>query len=286
MTASATFRTRRATYRMEGLGPTDRYLLLVKGRFEARFQDLCAALLRDGDIALDVGANIGATALILAEAVGRGRVVAMEPGPTVFPLLVSNLARNGAANAQALHCAIGAEAARMAFHEESSFGHVQLSGEGMEVDVRTIDEVVETLALPRVDFIKIDTEGFEPHVFAGARGTIERFQPIIYFELNVWTLLANAKADPFLFMEQVLALPADAYRVARVRPDLALEPLDGDVTRSLHDTMAFHGSNADILLVPRGSERAAAIAGLINKPLTLRSRTARIARRIGRALLG
>jgi hypothetical protein len=50
----------------------------------------------------------------------------------------------------------------------------------MSVDIRTLDSVLS--AYPRVDFIKIDVEGFEREVIEGAREVIRRHEPIVYFE--------------------------------------------------------------------------------------------------------
>jgi FkbM family methyltransferase len=53
-----------------------------------------------------------------------------------------------------------------------------------EVPVTTIDNVVEEYFLEHVDFIKIDTEGFEPFVIEGMPNTLKKYQPYIYFEIH------------------------------------------------------------------------------------------------------
>jgi FkbM family methyltransferase len=63
---------------------------------------------------------------------------------------------------------------------------------GEEVPVTTVDHVVEELSLKQLDFIKIDTEGYEREVLLGARKTIERFKPrFIQFEFNILQLRRN-----------------------------------------------------------------------------------------------
>jgi hypothetical protein len=53
-----------------------------------------------------------------------------------------------------------------------------------------LDEVVKSLALSKVDFIKIDVEGFEGHVLRGATETLCSYRPIVVLELNHWCLNA------------------------------------------------------------------------------------------------
>lgn len=274
----------RRSYTVAGVGPADPYLRSIRGRFEGKLQDLCRLLLADGDLALDVGANIGATSIILGHHVGSGRVLALEPGPRVFSLLQANIAASGMTNVEPINCAVGASPGRMAFHEDSAYGHLVPGAQGGEVTVRTIDELVESLALPRVDFIKIDTEGFEPHVFAGARRTIERFRPIIYFEFNAWTLLALSQTDPIEFMRTVCALPADQYTIARRRSDLALEPINGDAMAAACRCMVYNGSLLDVLLIPHGSPRAPRIQHLVGRSSGARTAAGQMARAIGRRL--
>ena len=69
-------------------------------------------------------------------------------------------------------------------------GHLLAEGEnaaGQEVEkvpVITLDAFVAEKGIERVDFIKMDVEGAEPMVIAGARRTIERDMPIMMVEIN------------------------------------------------------------------------------------------------------
>jgi FkbM family methyltransferase len=146
---------------------------------------LFAQLAAPGACALDVGANIGALTLSLAEVVGpRGAVVAIEPQRAIYQLLCANLALNEIGNVRAIQAAAGREAGQtfvpVADHSKpGNFGGIELSNEGGEpVGVLTIDG----LQLPACQFIKIDVEGREQSVIAGATATISRFQPVLYVE--------------------------------------------------------------------------------------------------------
>ncbi len=146
---------------------------------------LFAQLAAPGGCVLDVGANIGALTLSLAQVVGpRGAVIAIEPQRAVFQLLCANLALNEIGNVRAVHAAAGHEAGQAFipvtdFSKPGNFGGIELSSEGGErVGMLTID----SLQLPACQFIKIDVEGREHSVIAGAAGTIARFQPALYVE--------------------------------------------------------------------------------------------------------
>ena len=146
---------------------------------------LFAQLAAPGACVLDVGANIGALTLSLAQIVGpSGGVIAIEPQRAVYQLLCANLALNEIGNVRAIQAAAGGEAGRtfvpVADHgKPGNFGGIELSNEGGEpVAVLTID----SLRLPACQFIKIDVEGHEQSVIAGAAATISRFRPVLYVE--------------------------------------------------------------------------------------------------------
>jgi hypothetical protein len=53
----------------------------------------------------------------------------------------------------------------------------------IEIEIDTLDHVILPL-VSRVDFLKIDTEGFEDQVLAGAEAVVTRYRPIVYIELS------------------------------------------------------------------------------------------------------
>ena len=48
----------------------------------------------------------------------------------------------------------------------------------------TLDEYIEQQQIPKIDFIKIDTEGYEMHVLKGAVETLKKFRPLLFVELS------------------------------------------------------------------------------------------------------
>ncbi len=248
-------------FRVMGGGADDLYFRQIRGRFEPEFQAVCARALGPGATGIDVGANIGATALIMAAFAGTaGRVIAVEPGPQSFALLQRNLALNDASTVTVLNCAVSAEPGRMTFCENSAFGHLAPGAEGLQVDVKTLDQIVERLGLTRLDLLKIDTEGFEPQVLEGARATLERFRPVIYLELNSWALIAHGGRDPLAFLTGLAAAFPWVLRVRRRGGRALLERVEGppdEVARVLlSDNLAYFHALNDLVLLP--DEAAAA----------------------------
>jgi FkbM family methyltransferase len=245
----------RRVVRVAGPGKGDLYFRQIRGRFEPEFQAVCARALGQGGVGVDIGANIGATALIMdAFAVNGGRVIAVEPGPQTFALLQRNLAMNEASTVTALNCAVSAESGRMTFCENSAYGHLAPDAQGLQVEVQTLDQIVAGLGLTRLDLLKIDTEGFEPQVLEGARATLERFRPVIYLELNSWALIAHGRRDPLAFVTSLVTSFPWVLRVRRRGGRALLERVQGPPDEAaavlLSDNLAYFHALNDLVLLP------------------------------------
>jgi FkbM family methyltransferase len=113
-------------------------------------------------------------------------------------------------------------------------GEAQRDG-SIDVPVATLDEIVHDCGLAHVDVVKIDVEGYEPHVLKGARSTIERHRPEIFLETSPAWL---SKSDLDLLVSQIEWLLALGYEFLDVSGDhnervlAAKEILEGQ--RNLH----------------------------------------------------
>ena len=114
-----------------------------------------------------------------------GHVWAFEPQRIVFQTLCANLAVNSIPNVAARHMAVGNAPGTIIvpvldIARENNFGGLELGQftSGEPVPVITLD----SLNLPRCDFLKIDVEGMEKPVIEGAAATIARCQPVMYVE--------------------------------------------------------------------------------------------------------
>jgi FkbM family methyltransferase len=146
--------------------------------------------LRPGEVAIDVGANIGALTVPMAKKVGpQGRVIVYEACPQNADLLRRNLAANGLDYVEVHACAASAGYGSLAITPLDSLGHKNFGR--VEVGGAPVSDLrngrvpctpIDGLHLSRCKFIKIDAEGHERQVLMGARATIARCRPIIYCE--------------------------------------------------------------------------------------------------------
>jgi FkbM family methyltransferase len=156
-------------------------------------------LLKRGAICFDIGAHIGYYSLLFSAAVGpEGQVFSYEPAPQTFSFLSRNVAKNLAQKVAIHQSAVGDSGGtvQMACGGEMPLGwsRVRESG-GLEVPCTTIDAEVSRLKLKRVDFVKVDVEGYEPHVLEGAKNTLARLRPTVMFEVNAIALREHG-AEP------------------------------------------------------------------------------------------
>jgi FkbM family methyltransferase len=130
--------------------------------------------LQPDDLFVDVGANIGSYT-ILATSVCHARAIAVEPDPHTMDSLRRNLAINGQnTRVDTIEAALGATAGRIRFTAgRDTINRVANSNEQAtrEVDLRTLDEVVQDR---NPQMIKMDVEGYEAAVVAGASKTLAK----------------------------------------------------------------------------------------------------------------
>jgi len=135
----------------------------------ALFKDYC----QPGDVAVDVGANVGEVSIILSRRAGvRGQVFAFEPNPRIYRYLLGNLSLNGCTNVTAHNLAVGAAVGpvRMSDDKVDDMNRVVDAG-AIEVPCTTLD----AQSFPdRIAFLKVDVEGSELRVLEGAERLLAR----------------------------------------------------------------------------------------------------------------
>ena len=139
-------------------------------------------------VAIDVGANLGEWSVPLAKAVGTdGIVLCCEPNPTVAEALRATLRINNLTQAVVLSVALSAHDSEGYLDvdpRDTGLSRISSSRVGIAVSLRRLDSIVAEHAVDRLDFLKIDVEGHERQVFAGALETLHRFRPAIVFEIR------------------------------------------------------------------------------------------------------
>lgn len=162
------------------------FFLDVYGEWAAEEAELCRSLLKEDDVVVEAGANVGTMTLALARAVGTGgQVLSFEPQRFIHELLSWNVQANDLPQVQALHAAVGKDVGKIHvppvdYSQVDDFGGLSLIGAktGEEVPLVTVD----SLGLNNLRLLKVDVEGMEHDVIMGARETISRCRPALYME--------------------------------------------------------------------------------------------------------
>jgi FkbM family methyltransferase len=165
------------------------------GSYESELRDIMRAVLPAGGTAIDIGANAGWHTLLMARLVGaRGRVLAVEPNPSVREHLRRNIAVNRLGQVEIVDAALADAKGTLNFvapdadDPASASGHVVAGGAAppgaVSVEASTLDILAAEKKLDRLDLVKIDAEGFEWPVLQGAQTSIARFRPYILFEFD------------------------------------------------------------------------------------------------------
>lgn len=162
------------------------------------------SFLRPGDVALDVGANVGFYSVPIALAAKKigARVVAVEPFPNNIDWLRENLCLNGAEDTvRVLPVALSDHAGTLPlvlaedFVTGANVGNAALDSDDLydqsfrrvSVPVETLDDLWKDVGQSRpLRIVKIDIEGREAQFLEGARSTISNQRPVIMMEVNRW----------------------------------------------------------------------------------------------------
>lgn len=176
--------------------------LLLHGSYEPVLSGIADVLLDCSRDVVDVGANVGFFSVSMAVQ-GARRVIAVEPTEAARRLLLENLRINGVQGRVAvLDGVIAAQSGTATLHvipgkeEYSSTGHIAHSAvnEGVslsrEVPSRTLSEVVRDAGISP-GLVKIDVEGGELSVLAGADEVLDRDRPALVCEFSPSLLRAR-----------------------------------------------------------------------------------------------
>jgi FkbM family methyltransferase len=220
-----------------------------KARLEAGEIAGLRRYVRPGTCVVDVGANIGFFTVRFARWVSDGgRVLAVEPEADNHRSLERRLARAGLAG--------HVEVVRAAAGEREGWDYLTVNphhpgdhrlsvadGDGEPVRLATIDGLLAARGRPAVSLIKIDVQGAEPRVIAGAAETLARFAPAIWMEVDP-KATRRAGGDPRRLLEQMAAAGYQPHVLSRagVGPALSVQAAAG---------LAEARGYADFLFLPR-----------------------------------
>ncbi len=147
----------------------------------------------DASFILDIGANVGQTSLWIAQHLNENKknykIFAFEPHPTTYSKMLNNLGLNPGFKITPVNIGLGSKSSELELVEDCEtnsggfrIGKITDSKKGIIIPIQTVDSFVVENQLSKIDFIKIDVEGFEYHVLLGAINTLTKWKPTLFIE--------------------------------------------------------------------------------------------------------
>ncbi|NGX98873.1 MAG: FkbM family methyltransferase [Candidatus Afipia apatlaquensis] len=178
------------------------FAIFLGNMFEPGTRNALQKLVKPSAVVLDIGANIGAHSLLLAQLVGpSGRVLCFEPTDFAFAKLSRNIELNPelADRITPFHCFLAAkDEAKVPDAIFSSWPlsqqdglHAKHLGQAMPTNVtqaRSVDGILAKLGNPSIQLIKMDVDGFETEVLRGCTALLRNSRPTFLMELSPYVL--------------------------------------------------------------------------------------------------
>lgn len=227
---------------------SDRRAYFSGGYYQQDIARLLLQLLCPGDQYVDIGANIGMTALLAESRIGpTGKGLAFEPNPVAFARLKEHLEMNGVTNFELVPCAVAdCDSTGRLFvpEDETLLGtlapHSGVAGRSVEVRTVRAESYLSDLDRSNPTLIKIDVEGYEVQVLGGIQSLLDWPEVALVAEIGdemlrhaghsrdeLHALLADHGFQPFEF----------AIRASRWRKQLELRPLSGPLEIDKYDAL-------------------------------------------------
>ena len=164
-----------------------------KGTYEKGTLHIIRKLLTQGDLFVDIGANIGLMSIFAANIVKEnGLVVSFEPNPETNQILKENISLNNISNIKVEPYALGNECEQRKIYDNfkvnrgaASLIHPQVLTQSYDVNVTTFSKYFDYMQ--NISLIKIDVEGYELKVLEGAKGYLKKCKkpPMIIVEFSL-----------------------------------------------------------------------------------------------------
>jgi len=178
-------------------------------------------IVKPGSHCIDIGANLGYYSYFMSKYAGAsGKVYSIEPIPLFGEIWKKNVARTGFNNIELLPYALGAEEKKVTMGMPVIDGTVHHgmtkiidSNSQCEKTFEVQMQVPDTLFqnLPKIDFVKIDIEGYEHVAFANMKNLLKRDKPLIQSELGgeenrkeCFAILNELGYKPYILQEKQL----------------------------------------------------------------------------------
>jgi FkbM family methyltransferase len=167
---------------------------LIYDGFEKEETDYVTSILKEGDIFIDIGTNIGLFSLIASKIVGdEGKVLSFEPAPLTFSRLNENVKLNNFKNIDTRNIGLSDKKGELTFYVSNngydawnSFAPSQDNKleSSILVPVSTLDAELKDLDKSKIKLMKIDVEGWEKFVLFGGKDFLVNYNPVVMIEFT------------------------------------------------------------------------------------------------------
>lgn len=222
---------------------------IIAGDYEPEVAALVTKHLRPGMTFLDVGANVGFFSLLAASIVKKqGKVIAIEPSPKNVKLLEISRVLNSFGNLRIHAMAADDQARLLCYNPAYSNGATNTTTPDIEqlmnsimVPSMPIDTIVGD---EKVDFLKIDVEGFEAIALRGARSVLKDHRPMIVSEFAP----DNIKGGPLPYLKMFNEL---GYKVGIITPSGEVDAVGGSPAAILQKSLERQTDHVDLWITPK-----------------------------------
>lgn len=166
-------------------------MIINNNCYEPHFNFILNKILSENDIAVDIGANIGYHTLSMAKIVGNyGKVYAFEPQRILFQELCCNVILNRLDNVYAYNAGISSEISYSYlpiidyYSKEISLGCISLNNNDNKNTEKVELFPLEYFNIKKINFVKIDVEGYELNVLNGMNNILINDNPTLFIEIN------------------------------------------------------------------------------------------------------
>jgi FkbM family methyltransferase len=167
---------------------------IIYDGFEEEELSFVKEVLTDGDIFIDIGANVGLFSLIASDCIGAtGSIISFEPSPVTFNRLQENITLNAIENSDLRNIGLSNQSGETNFYISDngydawdSFAPSQDNKlqKTISVAVSSLDKELQQVDKSRIKLVKIDVEGWEKYVIMGGENLFRNYAPIVMVEFT------------------------------------------------------------------------------------------------------
>ena len=203
---------------------------VLQGSYDSFAKQVCKRFISVDGTSIDVGANVGFWSCDMALNKTTGTVYSFEPSQRNFDALTSNIEQNKLGlRVKCFQCGLSSHEESRQLYKSSDYGSLSIHkpdvtvfSENMQcgtINLRSLDSFKQDFT-SKVDFIKIDVEGYEFEVLSGAKELIFSDLPAVLFEVNAYYLVKSG-----VTLESILTVFPDCYNFYMLK-DTRVETLN------------------------------------------------------------